>query len=442
MDKPGIGEQLPELCERNAPPFDEADFSGRLRRKTNRSRRHASAPRRRSGLRIAVYASVAVALAAAVTIGTVEAVKYVNKDQHILVIGDEPMITTKTSGLYPVRIDGKWGYIDNTGAVKIEPQFDSANDFSEGLARVVLTKNGETKQGYVDTSGAIVIQPQFNYAEDFSEGMAVVGELDDDGNPRSGGYIDTSGALVIPMQYEGAGAFSGGLGVVSNGNSRFFIDKAGATVLGPYDFPWDFSEGLAYVEDGGRRGFIDSNGDWVADLESAVFDMSSYLSSQFPFPGSAQGFSEGLMALQSTSGMSPPKMGRADKGYVDKTGAWVIEPRFNHACDFSEGLAAVGVTKNGDLKWGYIDQTGAWVIQPQFEYTWRFAEGLAVVGVTENGYMKYGYIDKTGTVVIPMQYAQARDFSGGIAGVVSQSDAYSGYPSYIDRTGKVIWQGQ
>jgi hypothetical protein len=404
-----------------------------------RSRKRASPPGRRSGLRIAVYASVAVALVAAMTIGTVEAVNYLHKDQRMLVIGDEPTLTTKTSGLYPVCIDGKWGYIDDTGGVKIEPQFDSAFDFSEDLAIVALTENGDAKRGYIDTSGAIVIQPRFSYACDFSDGLAVVAE---NGEAGPCGYIDTSGTLVIPMQYQRAGAFSGGLGVVSNGNGQFFIDKTGATVLGPYDFAWDFSEGLAYVEDEGRRGFIDSNGDWVGELKSAVFDMSSYLSCQFPFPGSAQGFAEGFMALQSTSGMSPPKMGYADKGYVDETGAWVIEPRFNQACDFSEGLAAVGVAENGGLKWGYIDETGAWVIQPQFEYTWRFAEGMAVVGFTENGYMKYGYIDKTGTVVIPMQYAQARDFSGGIAAVVSQSDAYSGYPSYIDRTGKVIWQGQ
>src|SRR5262245_25173385 len=30
--------------------------------------------------------------------------------------------------------DSKWGYIDRTGKVIIEPQFDSAHDFSEGLA--------------------------------------------------------------------------------------------------------------------------------------------------------------------------------------------------------------------------------------------------------------------------------------------------------------------
>ena len=45
----------------------------------------ASAPRRTSGLRVAVFASIAVVLVAAVAIGSLEAVKHLGKDQPILV---------------------------------------------------------------------------------------------------------------------------------------------------------------------------------------------------------------------------------------------------------------------------------------------------------------------------------------------------------------------
>ncbi len=31
-------------------------------------------------------------------------------------------VTTDTSELYPVSVDGKWGFIDNTGTIKVEPQ--------------------------------------------------------------------------------------------------------------------------------------------------------------------------------------------------------------------------------------------------------------------------------------------------------------------------------
>ena len=49
---------------------------------------------------------------------------------------------------------GKYGYVDRKGNVVIEPQFDNAKSFSEGLAWA--EKVGKT--GYIDHSGAYVIE--------------------------------------------------------------------------------------------------------------------------------------------------------------------------------------------------------------------------------------------------------------------------------------------
>ena len=51
-------------------------------------------------------------------------------------------------------------------------------------------------------------------------------------------------------------------------------------------------------------------------------------------------------------------------GYIDKTGAWVIEPRFGDALEFSEGLALA--RPYNDWRWGYIDAAGEFVIEPEF----------------------------------------------------------------------------
>ena len=56
----------------------------------------ASAPRRRSGLRVAVFASIAVVLVAAVAVGSLEAVKHLGKDQPILVITDDTLSPATT----------------------------------------------------------------------------------------------------------------------------------------------------------------------------------------------------------------------------------------------------------------------------------------------------------------------------------------------------------
>src|SRR2546421_3754540 len=72
--------------------------------------------------------------------------------------------------LFPVDKDGKWGFIDRTGKVVIPIQFDSANDFHEGLA--LVTANG--KKLFIDASGRVVITPQFDIVDGFSEGLAAV----------------------------------------------------------------------------------------------------------------------------------------------------------------------------------------------------------------------------------------------------------------------------
>ncbi len=67
-------------------------------------------------------------------------------------------------------MESKYGFIDKSGKVVIEPQFDDAEPFSEGLAKV----EKDDKYGFIDKSGKVVIEPQFDDAEPFSEGLAKV----------------------------------------------------------------------------------------------------------------------------------------------------------------------------------------------------------------------------------------------------------------------------
>ena len=49
--------------------------------------------------------------------------------------------------------DGKYGFIDTTGKEVAPCQYDDAESFSEGFARV--EKDG--KYGFIDTTGKVVI---------------------------------------------------------------------------------------------------------------------------------------------------------------------------------------------------------------------------------------------------------------------------------------------
>jgi len=154
----------------------------------------------------------------------------------------------------PFQESGKWGYETRTGEVVIQAQFNSAQKFSEGLARVGLGYH----VGYIDQTGKIVIQPYYLGGGKFCEGLARVrgdktfGYINKEGNPinkkfldggldfgegfapvminNKWGYMDQNGEIVIEPQFDEAEKFSNGLARVRNGLESHTIDKAGKLI--------------------------------------------------------------------------------------------------------------------------------------------------------------------------------------------------------------------
>jgi hypothetical protein len=129
----------------------------------------------------------------------------------------------------------RWGYIDKQSKLAINPQFEEAGDFSDGLA---IVRIGD-RYGYIDKSGKLAIQPQFDGAGEFSDGLALVslgGKY---------GYVDKSGKLVINPQFETAGEFSDGLALAGMGKRFGYIDKQGKFAINPqFDRAGDFDAGI------------------------------------------------------------------------------------------------------------------------------------------------------------------------------------------------------
>jgi hypothetical protein len=289
----------------------------------------------------------------------------------------------KTCGdLWPVKQDKKWGYVDKTGRLSIGFKFDSADDFSEGLAAVSLKE----KTGYIDKTGKFVIPPRFLSSFPFSDGMAlVVIRRFEKGRMNKLGYIDKSGKLVIQLKET--------------------LDSKSLYVSHKELF---FSEGLVYVEQG-ELGYIDKAGKTIIPPKYHDY----------------QPFSEGLAAVK-----------LEDKyGYIDRSGKMVIPPQFSDAGPFSEGLAPVRIDSKGDQE-GYIDKSGKLVISGgEFSAARAFSEGLAAVrGKNE----KYGFIDKTGKFVIPPQFHRAGDFSEGLAAVEPVDAGWPGNLAYINQSGQIM----
>lgn len=406
-------------------------------------------------------------------------------------------IAKPTAVLHPVKVKGKWGFIDSKGKLKVKPQFDEALEFSEGMAAVKL----KNRWGFIDQSGKITIKPQFENVESFHEGFAFV-VYDYSLVEWPTAFIDKKGNKIFdPKQRFILHSFNNGIACFVE-NHKFYetlcyIDKKGNVLdektvyasvsASQYEYLLkrmkckiqldiskgdniidpDLKEGLARVWIPSwnfcKWGYVDSTGNMVIEPK-------------FSYAGN---FSEGI-AVAKLDGVYEPSAGFYDSnkvGYIDKTGKTAIEPLFDFAEDFNNGIAEVCIVVDGNYNnfkidktgkklsdasdsstntstrpepanesgliaistpygYGFNDANGNTVVPPQFADVQPFHEGLAAVKTGINS-GKWGFVDNNKKIVVPAQYDDMNAFSGGLAAV-----RIGPKWGYIDKTGKVIIKPQ
>jgi hypothetical protein len=330
--------------------------------------------------------------------------------------------TGPSSKLYPVRVNGKTGFIDGTGRLVIRPQFGGSylwmgGVFSDGMARITVSTQERPgyccRFGYINAEGEVVVKPQYWEAKDFYEGLAAVQTGD------RWGYIDKEGHVALGSKWLSADSFSEGLAAVyEEGIGQGYIDHSGRMVirLEGATAPSEFHDGMAQVmvapKDGSKDGYFNREG----QFEFGYIDREGRLAIPGPFE-KAEDFSEGFAAI-----MVGGKM-----GFVDRTGRFAVEPIYDSARSFHGGSAVVS---SGGKYW-FIDRSGKKVSECP-ALSCAFSEGLAPVQIGR----RWGYIDMAGRVVIKPKFSEAYDFSGGIARVIVPGRKMG----YIDKAGKYVWR--
>ena len=381
--------------------------------------------------------------------------------------GRESGVTLQlSSDLLPVESGGKWGFLAPwDGVLRIDPRFLCVSSFSEGFAAVKApaTSRGGTVVpllwGFVDKGGGWLAEPQFDWADDFVNGFARVRKSDRmsaggaaESSTLVGGwnFLDRSGRLLSAKDFDWAEPFSEGYAAVFVDNAWGYLNGKGALEIPPrFEDAGDFRRRYARVKSNGSWGFINDLGVFIIP---ARFD-------------DAGDFSEGLAAVRVGSSF----------GYVDVTGRTAIEPQFGRAGEFRDGLARVrmgarwwlvdtagvpvepqgfsaafdmknalaGVATGepsltvdesgrtaGGIRWGFVGTDGALAIAMQYDAVRDFSEGLAAV--QRNG--RWGYIDPWGAVIVEFAFDEAFDFHEGLALV-----RVGGERRWIDADGKAVW---
>jgi hypothetical protein len=157
-------------------------------------------------------------------------------------------------GLAEIELNGKRGFIDSSGTLRIPNRFEEVGIFIQGLTNVKL--NG--KWGFIDTAGHFVIPPQFEdtwgFDLSYNEEYAII-TVD-----HKKGLINRNGKMILPAVYESLNfenrnvlkaCFDESL---DNKCGLIFLKKDTSYVPLPGHDDFEYYEGYITSDDSTRRG--------------------------------------------------------------------------------------------------------------------------------------------------------------------------------------------
>ena len=291
------------------------------------------------------------------------------------------------------------GMIDKNGreVVPVSYQWlDNLYNFSEGMA--AMAQNG--KYGFVDTTGRIRIPFKYDKVESFDNGIARVmfgGRA---------GYINANGEAVIPIdftefytnQFPNLRRYYNEFIIGLKDSAWQVYNYAGKKITSmPYEQIGEFNEKekSLLVSRNGKSGVLDSNFRVRIPLEYGLLETI--------FPNTIAFRKNGT------------------SGFINNSGKIIANVQFDYIGPYGNnnyqfGFAAIEL--NG--KKGLINSYCKLVIPPKYEEVGDFSYGLSVVKRNN----KYGFVNSKGKEVIPAVYDEAASFDGYSAKVTLKGETF------------------
>lgn len=261
-------------------------------------------------------------------------------------------------------VNGKYGYIDQTGAFVIEGKYETAFEFSEGLALV----GNKDKYQYIDASGKTVLsveaKPEMFYFDAAKKTVGVGGKL----VPFTG---DPAKMLAEGVRLTPLGGFHSGV-------AHWKVDQ--------FNSVRDAKDNSVTCRDGDM--YIDRTG------KEVLFLFGKYSLKDIPELAGTPYYDD----VEKTADFRDGAVNVFHEGaylYLDKAGKRLTEPDFGVGTAFTEGLACVRY-KNSD-KWGFIDTTGKVAIRPFYTGSpLAFSDGVCLLDCDpQKNFSKLGQVFNT-----------------------------------------------
>ena len=343
-----------------------------------------------------------------------------------------------------VRVDGKWGYVDLTGRMVIQPQYDYAAPFREGVAIVAkqlydtydlsdweageayeVTDPGGCRLYLLSADGRETALQKYSYSSDTDsyeyEDYII---YNSDWDYELGDYvtvdpIDSRWGCCGGVVYAGYPYLPDGTPIIPKNLSSLLPsghDKSTLSVLS-YDSPGSAPVMWGPCVNGVipmrvEYGWEDRNGS-DSGVSCFYMDAGGNITRVFPAASYYAGGADGVY-----SAYAPDGTGLA----VVEYGRWLSDGYWDEEETYINGEFGA--------KYGAMRADGSWAVSPacaSFRYFTGgmfFSQGLWVVS-KDGG--KWGAVDASGNEVIPFQYDSMTSFSGDLAAVQKDGQWY-----YID----------
>lgn len=160
-------------------------------------------------------------------------------------------ILPASEGLRGIRRNGKYGFIDDLGRLRIANRYEDVKPFSEGLAAIKI----RNKWGFINRDEKIVIQPAYEDVAPFSNEHSII--------KQKGlyGYMNNEGRVVLPTRYDAVEVLQTKRLLLTLNGLKGLADGNGNVLLHPkYESIHDIGNGYIVVKQDGKYGLATLKG--------------------------------------------------------------------------------------------------------------------------------------------------------------------------------------